>query len=200
MKQTHWRPRLYIDMDGTLAKWQSVQRPEDLYEPGFFARMQPQEVVVSAVCWLIRTGDMEVYILSTVLSDSPYARSEKLGWLRQHLPELPYNHVLFAPCGTCKAEYVPGGVQRDDLLLDDCTNNLREWPGLGIKLLDGVNHTHQSWRGICVRADLALEEFLRALWEAAAIADGAAHLEDLDAGGEEAPELEKGMGHGRRKK
>lgn len=152
MRDTQQRTRLFVDMDGTLCRWQRVQRLEDLYTPGFFAKMQPQEAVVEAVRTLIRTGDMDVYVLSAVLSDSPYARREKLGWLQQYLPELAPNHVLFPPCGTCKADFVPGGVQAEDVLLDDYTKNLLEWPGVGIKVLNGINHTHQTWHGNCVRA------------------------------------------------
>lgn len=149
------KPRLFVDMDGTLAVFRRVENLETLYEPGYFATLPPIRSVVDAVKLLIAEGSAEIYVLSAVLSDSRYAEAEKRRWLRQNLPELPESRVIFPPCGTDKSGYVPGGLRPLDYILDDYTLNLQAWspPENGIKLLNGINHTRRTWRGHCVSSD-----------------------------------------------
>lgn len=72
-------PRLFIDMDGTLAKFQTVDTLEKLYEKGYFYNLPPNENVVEAIRNIINNHpEKEVYILSAVLSDSKYAKAEKM--------------------------------------------------------------------------------------------------------------------------
>ena len=141
-------PRLFVDMDGTLAIFNPVSTLEDLYEPGYFAELKPQWNVVEAVQNIIaRNKDIDVYVLSAVLSDSPTAIAEKEAWLDEFLPEIDKEHRIFCPCGEDKGSYIPDGLKQTDFLLDDYTNNLDLWepPARGIKLLNGINHTKGSW-------------------------------------------------------
>ena len=95
----------------------------------------------------LRAGILSL-ILSAYLADSPYALKEKQEWLKQYLPWVDAGHCLFMPCGESKAEYVPEGIRITDYLLDDYTKNLREWAaagGTGIKLLNGINNTQNTW-------------------------------------------------------
>lgn len=150
MKQnTNDKPRLFVDMDGTLAVFKSVDCLETLYEKGYFETLQPIPNTIQAVKKILDTApDIDVYILSSVLSDSPYAEAEKNRWLDKYLPEIPPEKRLFPPCGTDKKEYIPDGIKETDHLLDDYTKNLSLWqpPGIGIKLLNGINHTHETWQ------------------------------------------------------
>ena len=41
--------RLFVDMDGTLCKWQPVKQFEKLLEKGFFLSMEENQIVVAAV-------------------------------------------------------------------------------------------------------------------------------------------------------
>ena len=95
-----------------------------------------------------KKNGIEVYILSSVLSDSPYALKEKNAWLDQYLPELDAEHRIFPACGQDKKDYIPGTPGKTDFLLDDYTKNLQLWevPCVGIKLLNGINNTH-GWKG-----------------------------------------------------
>lgn len=148
--------RLFVDMDGTLAVFRSVDTLETLYEPGYFAELAPQENVIQAIRSIIRERpDIEVFILSAVLGDSKYALNEKKEWLDQHLPEIDAEHRIFPPCGADKKEYIPGGVRETDFLLDDYTHNLTLWhpPGHGIKLLNGINHSRGTWEQDRIRFD-----------------------------------------------
>lgn len=140
--------RLFVDMDGTLAVFHPVDTLETLYEPGYFSGLEPQGNVLDAVRLLLDNDDLEVYVLSAVLSDSKYAQTEKNEWLDRYLPEIDQEHRIFLPCGADKKDYVPSGIDPEDVLLDDYTVNLMEWdpPSHAIKLLNGINGTHGTWQ------------------------------------------------------
>lgn len=143
------KQRLLVDLDGTAAKFTPVDTLEILYEKGYFRNLEPQMNVINAVKEIIRDHpEKEVYILSSVLSDSPYAEQEKNEWIDEYLPEIDSGHRIFPPCGKDKKDFVPGGIRQDDVLLDDYTNNLINWqpPAKGIKVLNGINHTHGTWK------------------------------------------------------
>ncbi|PWL72024.1 MAG: hypothetical protein DBY25_04575 [Clostridiales bacterium] len=155
-------PRLFVDMDGTLAVFQAVDRMERLYEKGYFLDLPPIPNVVRAIQQLYEQHSCDIYILSAVV-DSPFAVPEKNEWLDRYLPEISKSRRLFIPCGENKAEYVPYGVRETDVLLDDYTKNLLAWPEKGVKLLNGINHTNGRWRGDCLDASLNPDELLQQL-------------------------------------
>lgn len=150
------KQRLFVDMDGTLATFKQLNTMEPLYEQGYFLNLEPMKNVVDGIHNIIRDyPQIDVYVLSAVLSDSEYALQEKNAWLDKYLPELSAEKRIFSRCGDDKKNYVKGGVHSNDILLDDYTKNLFEWkPGKGIKLLNGINHTNRTWRGTCVNAEL----------------------------------------------
>lgn len=156
LEQEKIKKRLFIDMDGTLAEFKNVDTLETLYEKGYFEKLQPQVTVVEAVRLIIQQcPDIEVFVLSAVLSDSPYALEEKNTWLDMYLPEIDAAHRLFPACGTDKKEAIEGEITERDFLLDDYTKNLNDWepPARGIKLLNGINHTRGSWQNAMVSWD-----------------------------------------------
>lgn len=143
-------PRLFVDMDGTLAAFRKVTALEELYERGYFSGLRPQENVVTAIRRLARDPSVQVYVLSAVLFDSHYALDEKNSWLDRYLPELGREQRIFVPCGESKALYISSYLCPEDILLDDYTVNLEDWRmhgGTGVKLLNGINHTRRSWDG-----------------------------------------------------
>lgn len=143
------KQRLFVDMDGTLAEFHPVQSMEELYAEGYFAGLPPQRNVVEAVRILNEDPNIDVYILSAVLSDSKYALKEKTEWLEKYLPEIDSGHYLFPHCGRNKAAVIPDGIRKGDVLIDDFTKNLLAWPedGIGVKLLNGINHSKGTWKG-----------------------------------------------------
>lgn len=154
------RQRLFVDMDGTLAEFKTVDTLETLYEKDYFINLKPNENVLGAIKQLIADNDIDVYILSAYLTDSRYALEEKNAWLDKYLPELPQEKRLFVPCGTDKSVAVPGLIRPDDYLLDDYTKNLSEWepPARGIKLINGIYHTNGTWQGDKIQFTHAPEE------------------------------------------
>lgn len=143
------RQRLFVDIDGTIAVFKPTERLETLYERNYFRDLEPQANVLDAIKGISRDNpEIELYILSAVLSDSEFALKEKNEWLDEHLPEIDREHRIFPPCGRDKKEYIPGGARWTDFLLDDYTHNLSLWepPAKGIKLLNGINNTKGIWK------------------------------------------------------
>lgn len=176
------KKRLFVDMDGTLAEFKTVDTLEQLYERGYFAKLKPQQGVLGAVKHIVKEHpEIEVYILSSVLTDSQYALEEKNAWLDWYLPEINRQHRIFPPCGKDKKDFIDGGVSERDFLLDDYTVNLHAWepPAHGIKLLNGINHTRGTWQGDMVRFDQSVGELAEEL------------LRRMNSG--ESPEMENGV-------
>lgn len=154
--------RIFIDMDGVLAEWKPCKTLEDLYLPGYFAALKPQSTVVDAVKELLNSyhGQVEVFVLSAVFEDCPYAIPDKNKWLNLYLPEIDQEHRIFASASVPKFMAVPGGIRNDDLLLDDYTVNLLAWSyhAKGVKLLNGINHSRGTWRGAKIHKDAGPKE------------------------------------------
>lgn len=145
--------RLFVDMDGTLARFVPVDTIEKLYEKGYFYNLEPQAEVINSVRDAAVSGDIEVYILSSYLSDSKYALIEKNAWINTHIPEIDERHRLFVPCGTSKRIWLQEegfSLGENDYLLDDYSKNLHEWepPCRGIKIMNGINGNYGTWKGL----------------------------------------------------
>lgn len=120
--------RIFIDMDGTLAKFNhNLKSEEVLYEEGYFYNLPPQENILKAIKQLAKMYPKNVFILSCYLSDSKYALKEKEEWLQKHIPEIPVDKWHFVPCGKKKADFVPFNVTKTDILIDDYGENLKDW-------------------------------------------------------------------------
>lgn len=147
------KTRFFIDMDGTLDKWQPVASEEELLEKGFYRNLKPNLDMVQSAQNLISMG-FDVYILSCVLPQSQYAEREKREWLKQYIPELPKEKYIFVPYGENKADYLKQNyspITKNDYLIDDYTKNLLEWKefgGTGVKYLNGINDTRGTWQGL----------------------------------------------------
>jgi len=149
-------------MDGTLTKFFPATEAE-LNVPGYFLALPPHKNVVEAVKLLLKNpAEWTVYVLSAVL-DNPYAASEKEEWLLKHIPKIKKENILFTPCGVDKSIYVPDGIRQDDILLDDFSRNLHRWKGVGVKLRNGINGTHGSWKGHAVWYDWTPEQIIKKL-------------------------------------
>jgi len=96
---------LYIDMDNVLVDFRSAfaKLNKDILEkykddkdeiPGIFALMQPIPNAIESVEFLAKHFD--IYILSTAPWENPSAWSDKLLWIKKHLPEIAYKRLILS--------------------------------------------------------------------------------------------------------
>lgn len=160
--------RLFIDMDGTLARFHDeTTYLERMFEKGFFENLKPFENMVAAVNQMIERNIAEVYILSSIIN-SPWCETEKNKWLDKYLPSIDKVHRIFAIGAICrKTLYVPNAlvyhdeetgktrcdISKYNILIDDYNKNLSEWQAAGgtaIKAKNNINHkglVGELWQG-----------------------------------------------------
>ena len=159
------KQRIFVDIDGTLAKWTPVKQFEELLEPGFYVSMEGNHTVLQGLAKFCESlkDSFDVYTLSAYLREAEFAKVEKNAWMDKHVPFISKRNRVFCYCDEEKNVAVPGGVRPDDILLDDYSKNLHEWQGIGIKLLNGINGTKGTWRGKTISMSLSPEAFAEEL-------------------------------------
>lgn len=159
--------RIFVDMDGTLAKWNNVPSTDILYEADYYYNLEPNKNLLDGIKNLIKEGE-NVYILSSFLSDSKYALNDKNKWLDKYLKELPADKRIFVKYGDQKSKYIPDKIDSNDFLIDDYTKNLLDWKasgGTGIKFLNGINHTRKTWEGFMLKDDTYISYNLKSIFD-----------------------------------
>lgn len=138
--------RLFLDMDGTLARFHDVDKTfiEAMWQPGFYTNLKPFENMVKGIKNFIKEyPDVEVCVLSAVLdTEPPFVIDEKNAWLDKYLPEIPSERRIFTRAGENKADYI-GEIGPNDYLVDDYNKNLLEFEAAGahsIKFHNDINH------------------------------------------------------------
>jgi len=150
--------KLFLDMDGTLAKFNSKRNALERFdkEKGFFATLKPFKHI-EKINELALRQDIEIYIISATPNEQ--ADNDKMIWIRKHLNNIKEQNICFCRIGTNKANEIKRQLNIDIdntcLLLDDYTNNLIDWNksnGIGIKRLTSLaNNKSKRWKGICVK-------------------------------------------------
>lgn len=142
--------KIYFDMDGVLATWNTQATLEQVTTKGYFTKCQPMSEMVKAVRRLI-SENYPVHILSSVFVDG-HSMQDKIQWLKEHIPELKLEHMHFSPYGQPKAASMKY-ISVEDVLIDDFTDNLLEWPAKAIKVYNGINGTKGRWKGFSVHSN-----------------------------------------------
>ena len=132
-------------MDGVLAKFEPASI-EEMTSPGFFISRKPDMPVIQMMEMVKQTSGMDVCILSAYLL--PMSKDEKIQW-NELFTGIPLENQFYVPYGQDKNEFLEkfGGVKPDDVLVDDFTKNLTTWNGIGVKLYNGINGSHGTWKG-----------------------------------------------------
>ena len=156
--------RIFIDMDGVVATWENASL-EEMTSPGFFASRKPDEKVCEMVHLLLEKQDsenIEVFILSSYLL--PISKEEKIEWNEKYTG-IPLERQIYVPYGESKTKALEtiGGIRPNDVLLDDFSDNLREWQGVAVKLYNGINGTKGTWDGFSVHGKMKPEVMVNQL-------------------------------------
>lgn len=163
--------RLFLDMDGTLAKFHDeVDCLERMWEKNFFKNLKPFPKMIEAVKLLkINYPELEIFILSAAIDgEPPYCQKEKNLWIDRYLPFIDKDHRIYTKIGHPKSEYIPGDIQPTDVLYDDYTENLLLWDGDPVKCRNNINCKGligPSWNGDIISNDESPYQITRKLGE-----------------------------------
>lgn len=167
--------RLYVDMDGTLAKfYEREDCLEKMFEPGFWNSLKPYWNMLNAILFAMAdSANFEVHIISKApLETFGEAKKEKNQWLRRYTMNLiPDENIHIMGAGESKTDiakkFCDGKLSEKDILIDDYNANLREWQaegGLSVKFVNEINDhgtTSPKWEGLRLLMDDEPEETFR---------------------------------------
>lgn len=150
--------KLFLDMDGTLAMFNSKKNALKRFdnEKGFFAGLKPF-VNIDTINQLVDNNVVEVFIISA--SPNEQADFDKKQWINTYLPSVKPENICFCRLGQNKAQIIKEqlniDIDNNCYLLDDYTKNLIEWNnsnGIGIKRLTSLaNNSRKIWKGLSIR-------------------------------------------------
>lgn len=156
---------LFLDMDGTLAKfYANPNYMEKMFEPNYFATLKPYAIVDTIKEIIKEMPIVKVMVLSACV-DTEYCEEEKQIWLDHYLPEIPQENRAFCKVGEDKTDLARLLVGKDDIniLLDDYSVNLEQWKAQGwvaIKFVNGMNDKKGNEYTLKVKSGKQLKELL----------------------------------------
>lgn len=135
--------RLFFDMDGVLAKWEEGTPIEVVKAPGHFLGLKREPALIELANRM--TLKYDTFSMSKHFVDE-HSVSEKQIWLTKNGVKIPFDNRIFVPYHENKSDYIPKKDNCIDILFDDYTENLENWSGIGVKVLNGINSIG-SWTG-----------------------------------------------------
>jgi len=149
-KENISQPKVYIDMDGTLAVFNKNATMEEVFSPGYFRNLEPIPEMIEFAQELIERG-YDVNILSGATYE---ALQEKIEWLQEHMPFLSSDHYVFVPVDADKSQFIPD--PRHSILIDDYNKNLDAWKGLALKCKTDINSHNPKYTSLEVGTDMMI--------------------------------------------
>ncbi len=151
--------RVFIDIDGTLAKW---QWGANWQAPHYFRHLPRMKNMVRGITEIMEEELVEVIFLTCSPSDE--AMHDKMAWLQETFPGMKIQ-VIFVPYGENKGDYV--NVTARDVLVDDFSPNLHAWKGRTVKVFNGLNGRHGTYAGRSVKSSWEPRVIAETILEAA---------------------------------
>lgn len=142
--------KIFVDMDGTVAKWETVTMRE-LLTPGYFYHVTPMQSMIDALEILHRFYGYDIYICSSTINEQ--CEKDKNMWINLHMPFVKEENRFFVPYGQSKGKFLETqNLLSGDLFIDDYSENLRDVKEsckelFPIKILNGINGTKKTWTG-----------------------------------------------------
>lgn len=156
--------RLFLDLDGTIAKF-NVKNALERFdkEVGFFANLGAYKGI-EKINELALNGN--VFIISA--SPNEQADNDKMTWVKKYLNNVSQENITICRIGENKAKVIEKKykqtITKNDLLLDDYTKNLIEWEnfgGKGIKRITKVSdNSTKKWKGLELKDLTRIAEIL----------------------------------------
>lgn len=150
--------KLFLDMDGTLAKFNSKKNALERFdkEKDFFTNLKPF-INIDTINQLVENNIVEIFIISA--SPNEQADIDKLKWINTYLPKIKKQNICFCRIGQNKAKIIKDKlnieIDNNCYLLDDYTKNLIEWnncKGIGIKRLTSLaDNSRKIWKGLSIK-------------------------------------------------
>lgn len=159
LKEKSDKPRVFMDMDGTLAVWNTGKTMEEVFAPGYFRNLDPIQNIVKLSKYLQEKG-FEVFTCSKAWY---HAIGDKFGWNREFVPWIDEDHMIFIPIDADKQRFIPD-FRESDILIDDYEPNLRNFNGIQIKCITDKNTYNPNYPSIFY--DKTPEENYKLLMEA----------------------------------
>lgn len=104
--------------------------------PGIFSLMAPMQGAIASIAFLSK--HFEIYILSTAPWNNPSAWTDKLLWIKKHLPEIAYKRLILTH---------HKNLNMGDYLIDDRTKNgVDQFTGEHLHF--GDNGIYKTWEAV----------------------------------------------------
>ena len=97
--------KLFLDLDGTLAKFNSKKNALERFktEKGFFASLKPFKHI-EFVNNLAKNDNVELFVISATPNEQ--ADIDKMTWINKYLPNIKKSNICFCRLGTNKAQEI----------------------------------------------------------------------------------------------
>lgn len=150
--------KLFLDLDGTLAKFNSKKNALQRFdnEKGFFSSLKPYKNI-EVINQLATCGNVEVYVISATPNEQ--ADQDKMIWIKTYLNQIKQENICFCRLNENKAKVIKDKlnikIDKECILLDDYTKNLVEWKnlnGIGIKRLTSkADNSRKIWKDYSIK-------------------------------------------------